>query len=346
MAPSKQRRKYGEPDEYVSVMLLHLALLSQVSEKRNLTAVGVTYDKSLKDFLSQLHKVHRRSKGVRVDGKPLTGYEAQQAVAQVRKLLPQMSASIYATLLSATKDAQTTGLRTIIDSVEKLERDLANRDVALSAKQPARFNSILDQRNPEIERSTEDALVAYTRQTAEDLERQLTLSVALEETFEDAMDRVSDALLKAKWKVDRISRTESAFGFNAALYDGVSGSARELPELGYRWTEHVYDLSGQPMDDRVASDSLALHGQVASANGIYTMPADARVRPSMWGETYRFPPNRPNDRAVLVPWMPTWGVPGYRYVGGRPMGIAVNGSLTGPLPPNLNPAILPTSGRR
>ena len=346
MAKQTKRRKQDEPDEYLAVMLLHWGMLAQIAEKRTTGSVAKTYNKATQDVVSKLHKIHRALKGTRPESRPLSGYEAQAAVAQVRALLPQMSLTVYNAILAGARDAQTAGLRTIIDSVEKLERDLTKKTVALPLKQAARFNNVLEQRVSTIERSTEEAVQAYTRQTAEDVERQLSLAVALEDTFEEAMQRVEDTLLGARWKTERIARTEAAYGFNASLYDGVSDSSRELPDIGMRWTELVYDTSGEPMDARVATDSLALHGQICDANGIFTMPEDPRVRPAMWGETYRFPPNRPNDRAVLVPWRPTWGVPGYKYVGGRPMGIARDGTLTGPLPPNLNPTILPIGRSR
>ena len=45
-------------------------------------------------------------------------------------------------------------------SFEKLEKDLAKRDVALSAKQPALFSGVIAQRQSQIEKATEDALLA------------------------------------------------------------------------------------------------------------------------------------------------------------------------------------------
>ena len=345
MAKDSKRKNRAEPDEYLAVMLQHTALLTQVAEKRNVVAIRKTYQREVRDFVAQLHKVHRQTRRVTSDNKPISGYEAQVAIAQVRRLIPQMSVALLKTLNASVREAQIAGLRTVIASVEKLERDLAKNTVALTVQQPAMFSSILEQRLPTIERSAIEALQNYGQQTAEEVQRQLSLAIALDETFDETMIRVEDVLIGAQWKADRIARTEAAFGFNAALYDGVSSMSRQFPDVENRWTELVYDSSGEPMDARVAVDSLALHGQIAGANGIFVMPPDPRVRPTMWGETYRFPPNRPNDRAVLVPWKPTWGVPGYRYVNGKAVGVAKDGSLTGPLPPNLNASILPLGSK-
>jgi hypothetical protein len=67
----------------------------------------------------------------------------------------------------------------------------------------------------------------------------------------------------------------------------------------------------------VADDSLALHGQVAHPGGYFTMPIDPDVEERFWGKRWMFPPNRPNDRAVLSPWRPGWGIPAWEFKGGR-----------------------------
>jgi hypothetical protein len=118
-----------------------------------------------------------------------------------------------------------------------------------------------------------------------------------------------------------------AYAFNSTHADGIEESAKEIPELMQRWEENCND-SGAPLDDRVGVDSIAMHGQVAPAGGVFTMPATApfatigdypttAVHKSLVGLSWQFPPNRPNDRACLMPWMADWGVPGWRYAGGR-----------------------------
>jgi hypothetical protein len=84
--------------------------------------------------------------------------------------------------------------------------------------------------------------------------------------------------------------------------------------LMQRWTELVDDATGRPLDNRVAADSLAMHGQVAPPGGSFLMPAAGGA---LAGQSWTHPPNRPNDRAVLTPWMPTWGVPAWQFRNGR-----------------------------
>jgi hypothetical protein len=84
-----------------------------------------------------------------------------------------------------------------------------------------------------------------------------------------------------------------------------------------RWSEHVDDQTGAALDDRVAEDSLVLHGQVVAVGANFVMPPDPRVSPKLWNQTYAQPPNRPNDRSVLLPWRPRWGGYAWSFTAGQ-----------------------------
>jgi len=117
------------------------------------------------------------------------------------------------------------------------------------------------------------------------------------------------------WQVERIVRTETALAYNAVQHDAMVELSREHPKLQRRWTEMVNDVTGQPMDARVAMDSMALHGQVTTVRGVFTMPDKPGVPHGLLGKSWLYPPNRPNDRALVLPWEPTWGIPGWTYRG-------------------------------
>lgn len=113
------------------------------------------------------------------------------------------------------------------------------------------------------------------------------------------------------WRVERVARTESSIAFNRAQDDGISALALDGMPVFKRWTELVSDLTGQPFDKAVGKDSLALHGQLARPGGIFVMPPGGLAPANMVGMSWSAPPNRPNDRAVLLPWDKRWGIPGW-----------------------------------
>jgi hypothetical protein len=127
--------------------------------------------------------------------------------------------------------------------------------------------------------------------------------------------RMRAAVEGAHWRVVRAVRTEAAFAVNTAQADAIREAACEVPGLKQRWTELGDDFTGRPLDKKVGKDSIALHGQVAAPGESFVMPPDGPA----WlaGKTWPYPPNRPNDRAVLLPWMPGWGIPGWVWRGRR-----------------------------
>lgn len=137
-------------------------------------------------------------------------------------------------------------------------------------------------------------------------EREIMLTLAQGGTTKQAADRVGTAMSVNWWQAERIARTEFAGAFNAVAAMAVRSDAAELPDLMGRWSELIDDLTGRPYDDRVANDSIALHGQIAPPGGVFTMPVSQNVSPKLWGKQWSFPPNRPNDRSCYGTWRPHW----------------------------------------
>lgn len=133
---------------------------------------------------------------------------------------------------------------------------------------------------------------------------------------------ISDALQVADgeyWRVERLAKTEASYAFNAAQDDGILLASQDENGLMKRWTELVSDTTGQPMDAKVGIDSMVMHGQVQAPGEMFVMPDDPRAPASLVGLRWAFPPNRPHDRSVIVPWHRSWGVPGYTFRGGSPV---------------------------
>lgn len=127
-------------------------------------------------------------------------------------------------------------------------------------------------------------------------------------TREQVAATLVDAARANMWRVDRVVRTESSFAFNQARMQAITEMHARDRRIFMRWTERVDDFTGRPLDNKVAADSLAMHGQIARPGEMFNAPDGA----GSWAA----PPNRPNDRAVLLPWMRDSGIPAWSYQGG------------------------------
>lgn len=133
------------------------------------------------------------------------------------------------------------------------------------------------------------------------------------------IENISSLFYGEWYRVLRAVRTQTSALFNAVQAEVLRQASEEDKRLRLRWTELVDDITGIPMDDRVAEDSEALHGQLAKPGGLFTIPPQRAARlpdSRLIGKHWAHPPNRPNDRAVLSPWLPGWGIPGW-YLSGR-----------------------------
>lgn len=140
-------------------------------------------------------------------------------------------------------------------------------------------------------------------------------------TIGDVISDVGETLDDQGWIPEQTTRTVGSEDQNATTGEAVRTIAGE-PEfraMKVRWTELVSDSDGSPLDNRVGVDSLVLHAQIVEPGGVFTMPHDPRLEKSlakMIGMQWTNPPNRPNDRAVLTPWLAEWGQPGWQYDAG------------------------------
>lgn len=115
------------------------------------------------------------------------------------------------------------------------------------------------------------------------------------------LDAAPDVLRGDWWRAERVARTEVAHAYNTTHAETAKALADEgMDDLMTRWTENVSD-DGVAMDDRVAKDSLALHGQLRAPGQPFYDAVNER--------SVAAPPNRPNDRAVLLTWRASWGEP-------------------------------------
>lgn len=170
------------------------------------------------------------------------------------------------------------------------------------------------------------SLARYGARTVLNIEDQVSLGLALGENTSQIIDRVQGTAETEWYQAERIVRTEMSYAYNASHRDAIDAESEEFDgDIWAQWSERATP-EGSPLDDRVAVDSLAMHGQVAAAGEVFTQPPsspypDARgrteVSASLVGNTWEHPPNRPNDRSTLVPWRPHWGIPGWVWRDGE-----------------------------
>lgn len=299
---------------YREALAAHRARLDRLLDRRGVTPLKRLYDTAANAMVKQLRQTVGRLPG------SFTEHQQRLVLAQLKQGQALISRRLAGELGDLTLEAQRESLRGLSQQLSSLERVFTGADVALPVEEAARFIGVIDKRRTSLLKMHNESMARYGARAVGDMEGALAEALVSGETPMQMIDRVQDVIDGEWWQAERIVRTETAWAYNATHRDGMEDALEELPDLKMQWVELVDD-AGNPMDERVGVDSLAMHGQVADVDGEFVMPATApggaKVSDSLVGQSWAFPPNRPNDRATVTPWRREWGVPGWSFKGGR-----------------------------
>lgn len=300
------------PPAYRAVIIDHQAQLARLVRAAGIGPARQLYEQMLRDLERKLGMTlsgtfdHQRIRGM---------------IAQVKLGLARLSLGVSNVVDVGAQAVGIHAARTMLQDAARLERHFTGAVMPMPVLQSARLRGMVVGKVQSVMRVHETSMARYGVRVVRRIEGELGTALALGESHAQAIDRVMQAG-EVEWHgAERIVRTELSFAANASAREAADEQAEELDgDLWTRWTEHVSD-GGAPLDDRVGVDSEAMHGQVAPPGGMFTQPPSApdgdNVGDSLVGQQWSCPPNRPNDRAVLVPWRASWGVPGWWWDGGR-----------------------------
>jgi len=295
--------------EYQTALDIQRQLLTKIAEDRSVNKVKSLYDRAQAELEAKLRRIPGRED-------TFSAYQQRILLAQTRQGQAQIAQKMAGELGDLSKQAQVASLKGLIKQVDQTEKIYTGAAPVLPIEEASRFWGVIDKRRTSLLKAHNASMNFYGKSVVGAMEQQLALSLATGETTDKAIDRIQEVADNKWYQAERIVRTEQAWAYNATHADGVESISDDIPDMMMRWTEHVTD-QGKPLDNRVGQDSIVLHGQVAEAGGMFTMPSDLRVNESMWGERWSHPPNRPNDRAVLTAWRPSWGGLAWTFRNGR-----------------------------
>jgi len=151
--------------------------------------------------------------------------------------------------------------------------------------------------DPEEHKAKQGILERYGEETVKTFEDILQRGMVTRKPWAEMEQQLREAspFLKgapASW-AERIVRTETMGAYNRASWE----SNREADEQ----LDDVLKVISCVFDDRTGSDSFAVHGQVRRPDEPF----------QSWYGYAQHPPDRPNDRGVVVPFRMSWEFPKY-----------------------------------
>ncbi len=294
---------------YAEILTAHRDRLEKVITNGGLNRLKALYNKAQTELAGKLHRILHAKGGDTFTAHSLRNIQTQLRIGQMR-----IAHALGVNMGPVSNLAQTESLHALVGDLTRLERVYRGSEIVLPVEQASHFTQLIEARRPTLLRVHAESFARYGANTVSAMEERLGMSVLMGESTHEAVERIGQVADLNWWKAERIVRTETSLAYNLTHSDGMAASRKALPELQQRWSEHCTDtFPAMPLDKRVGQDSVALHGQIVHPGGRFYMPPDPRVSQSMWGRTWTAPPNRPNDRSVLSPWMPKWGVMAWEW---------------------------------
>lgn len=220
-----------------------------------------------------------------------TAQHLRGTLAQVDGAIKAMNSHLAGATYQASYQAAMSGVQDLLDEVKAFDKHF------LGAVTPINLNTALVAHNTSqyLVTKYKTNLDAYGSGLMAQISNGLFSASIGQTNYGEVVGRIGNFFDAEQWKLHRIVRTEMHNIYNVGKLNGMRELKTTLPDM-MKTLMH-------PMDQRTGADSkyAARLGLVAEVDEPFEYPwrGDERV--------FMAPPDRPNDRAILVPYRQEWG---------------------------------------
>jgi hypothetical protein len=273
----------------------HLRQLERHIRKNGTKRLEQLYKEARSDLYDQLLRA-----GGKMSDTP-TAIQLRAMIAQADGVLSRLGKGIHKQLRDVSKLSAELGAEHGRDEFRELEKHFRGTTPVLSLEKAAILRDLVKDVDASILRRHQLVSTTWTAGAIADMERVLSTGALAGKPLEGMVDDVmgvAGLMNEERWRAERIVRTELSHAHNSAKFKAMQKSQEDQGRPLYKKLITTFD-------DRTGDDSFLQHGQ--------TVPVDQpfewkhKRRGGTWVVTrYQHPPNRPNDREVIIPWDPEW----------------------------------------
>lgn len=286
----------SKASEIRGILDLHRAQLQGVLELRGVRRLRSMYSAARTDLSTRLGKLMEAGRGA-----TFTAHQLRQVMAQLNDTLLAFDDKFRTHLNRESRLSSALAQKHLLREVSKLEQVFMGATPVLQTAQVAVLQGLYQRTQPTLLRRHKQSMTLYRTPVVQKIEERLALSLVKGETVGEAVDAVAgvDGIFEGqRWRAERITRTELAYSYGLNKQTTMEElRARDLPDLQKRLVA--------TLDSRTGEDSIEVNGQTVAVD-------DPFVWTDRKGEEHEYmqPPNRPNDREVVIPWREGWPTSG------------------------------------
>jgi hypothetical protein len=220
-----------------------------------------------------------------------TSQRLRGVLVQVEAAIAAMSSSLKTGMNDLAKESALKGVDHQLAEIRKFDKEF------LGAVTPIDVNRVLvmEETNNFLLNKYESSIDAYGQDLISQITSTLSTQALMEAPLSTVVRNLGRFFQGEEWKLHRIARTEFHGVYNIAKMKSMSGVRDDyLPDL-QKTLIH-------PMDARTGDDSklLARKNPIVGVDEPFKYTYKGKVR------VFMAPPDRPNDRAILVPYRQVW----------------------------------------
>lgn len=252
-------------------------------------------DAQAEKILRQYREVRRelRDRLERTSATSFTAQHLRGVLAQVQGAIEALNARLSEGITAGADKAALLGVDDLLMEISSFDEEFTgavtpiNLNSALVAQDTAEF----------LVTKYETNLDAYGNDLMQQISNGLFSATLGETSYNDVVVRIGKFFQAEEWKLHRIVRTELHNIYNVGKLNGMGELVDQdiIPDL-FKTLMH-------PMDGRTGKDSeyAASKHLVARIDEPFKYTWNGKKR------VFMAPPDRPNDRAILVPYRKEWG---------------------------------------
>jgi hypothetical protein len=259
-----------------------------------------------------IHRLHQ-AEGLSGPGpNSFTAVQMRATLAQLQHLLATTTNKMGKLILDQADKASESATKHLLDYMHEAERTFKGVNAPLQLKEARLFDRVSEgvhstvlrrlassgegeEGAEEFHPAKDGVLQRYGKETIGHFESELQQSVLTKRPWADVRESLiaKSSFLQgapAHW-AERIVRTEMMGAMNRGNWEATRQANNELGD--------VVKVLSATFDDRTGWDSFQVHGQIRRTAEAF-----------QWKEgMYQHPPNRPNDREVVLPHRISWPIP-------------------------------------
>jgi hypothetical protein len=221
-----------------------------------------------------------------------TAQKMRGSLVQIERAITELSKRLEGGMGDAAGVASERGVDDLVKEIQAFEEHFKGAVI------PIDFNAAAlasDAQSLAISRY-ESSIGSYSAALKADIARQVQNAVIEQLNVSQMVERLNRYMAGEEWKIQRLARTEIHNVYNLSKL----GTIREIRDTQL---DDLQKTLMHPMDARTASDSkyAASLQLIANIDEPFVYRWGGKVR------TYMSPPDRPNDRSVMVPYRSAWG---------------------------------------